>query len=158
MCYSTSKSCSYWKSKTLCCITDQENKFSHHLSINRHLTSVDLPKSLDVCGVEISVQLKAQCYGILHCTINNTKSKLENLIFHNYNESTGFLLWLIDSSSEQESDSNKNFGLSSSDGFSSSSTASSEDYSRTGHHKPATLSRKWEWKQNSEGVKGPMKT
>ena len=85
MCYSTAKSCSYWKSKTLCCITDQGNKFYHHLSINRHLTSVDLPKSLDVCGVGISVQLKAQSYGILHCTLNNAKSKLENLIFHNYN-------------------------------------------------------------------------
>ena len=96
----------------------------------------------------MSVQLKAQSYGILHCTLNNAKSKLENLIFHNYNGSTGFLLWLIDSSSEQESDSNKNFGLSSSDGFSSSSTDSSEDDSRTGRHKPATL------KQNSEGAKG----
>ena len=70
----------------------------------------------------------------------------------------GFLLWLIDSSSEQESDSNKNLGLSSSDGFSSSSTESSEDDSRTGRHKPATLSRKWAWKQNSEGAKGRMKT
>ena len=87
----------------------------------------------------MSVQLKAQSYGILHCTLNNAKSKLENVIFLNYNGSTGFLLWLIDSSSEQESDSDKNFGLSSSDGFSSSSTDSSEDDSRTGRHKPATL-------------------
>ena len=89
----------------------------------------------------------AHSYGILHCTFNNTKSKLENLIFHNYNGSTGFLLWLIDSSSEQESDSNINFGLSSSDGFSSSATDSSEGDSRTGHHKPATLS------QNGHGSK-----
>ena len=96
----------------------------------------------------------AHSYGILHCTFNNTKSKLENLIFHNYNGSTGFLLWLIDSSSEQESDSNINFGLSSSDGFSSFATASSEGDSRTGRHKPATLSQKWAWKQNSEGSKG----
>ena len=79
----------------LCCITDQGNKFYHHLSINRHLTSVDLPKSLDVCAVEISVQLKAQSYGILHCTSNNIQRKLKNLIFHNYNGSTGFSLWLL---------------------------------------------------------------
>ena len=101
MCYSTAKSCCYWKSKTLCCVTDQGNKFYHHLSINRRLTSVDLTKSLGVYGVEISVQLKAQSYGILHCTLNNKKSKLENLIFHNYNGSTGFLLRLIDSSSDR---------------------------------------------------------
>ena len=147
-----------WRQFVKCCITDQGNKFYHYLSINRHLTSVDLPKSLDVCGAEISVQLKAQSYEILHCTLNNTKSKLENLIFHNCNGSTGFLLLVIYTSSEQESDSNKNFGLSSSDGFSSSSTDSSEDDSRTGRHKRATLSRKWAWKQNSEGAKSRMKT
>ena len=76
-------------------LCDFNINFYHHLSINRHLTSVDLPKSLDVCGVEISVQLKAQSYGILHCTSNNIQRKLKNLIFHNYNGSTGFLLWLL---------------------------------------------------------------
>jgi len=55
------------------------------------------------------------------------------------------------SSNEQENDSNQNFGLSSSDGFSSSSTHSSEDDSRTGRHKPATLNLKWAWKQSSQG-------
>ena len=143
-----SKDCSYWKSKTICCITDQGNKFYPEHQQTPHKCS------LDVWGVEISVQLKAQSYGILHCTLNNTKSKLKILIFHNYNGNTRFLLWLIDSSSEQECDSNKHFGLSPSDGFSSSSTDSSEDDSRTGRHNPATLSRKWPWKQNCEGVKG----
>ena len=52
MCYSTAKSCSYWKSEMLCCIADQGNKFYRHLSINRHLTSADLPKSLDICEVD----------------------------------------------------------------------------------------------------------
>ena len=46
MCYSTAKSCSYWTSETFCCIADQGNKFYCHLSINRHLTSADLPTSL----------------------------------------------------------------------------------------------------------------
>ena len=50
--------------------------------------------SLDICAVEISVQLKAQSYGILSGSLNNTKNKLENLIFDNYSGNTGFLLWL----------------------------------------------------------------
>ena len=52
MCYSKAKSCSYWKSETLSCIADQGNKFYCHLSINRHLTSANLPKSLDICEVD----------------------------------------------------------------------------------------------------------
>ena len=35
-----------------CCIAYQGNKFYRHLSINRHLTSADLPKSLDICEVD----------------------------------------------------------------------------------------------------------
>ena len=54
----------------------------------------DLYKSLDICGVEISVQLKAQSYGMLSTSLNNTKNKLKNLIFNNYSGNTGFLLWL----------------------------------------------------------------
>ena len=54
----------------------------------------DLYTSLDICGVEISVQLKAQRYGILSTSLKNTKNKLENLIFNNYSGNTGFLLWL----------------------------------------------------------------
>ena len=54
----------------------------------------DLYTSLDICGVEISVQLKAQSYGMLSTSLNNTKNKLENLIFNNYSGNTGFLLWL----------------------------------------------------------------
>ena len=54
----------------------------------------DLYTSLDICGVEISVQLKAQSYGMLSTSLNNTKNKLENLIFNNYSGNIGFLLWL----------------------------------------------------------------
>ena len=53
------------------------------MGINRHLTKADLYTSLDICGVEISVQLKAQSYGMLSGSLNNTKNKLENLIFNN---------------------------------------------------------------------------
>ena len=64
------------------------------MGINRHLTKADLYTSLDICGVEISVQLKAQSYGMLSGSLNNTKNKLENSIFNNYSGNTGFLLWL----------------------------------------------------------------
>ena len=94
MCYSIAKSCIYWNSKTLCCIAEQGNKFYCNMGINRHLTKADLYTSLDICGVEISVQLKAQNYGMLSGSLNNTKNKLENLIFNNYSGNTGFLLRL----------------------------------------------------------------
>ena len=61
------------------------------MGINRHLTKADLYTSLDICG---SVQLKAQSYGMLSGSLNNTKNKLENLIFNNSSGNTGFLLWL----------------------------------------------------------------
>lgn len=92
--YSVAKSCSYWNSRTLCCIADQGNKFYRNMGINRHLKRADLYTSLDICGVEISVQLKAQSYGMLSSSLNNTQNKLENLIFNNYSGNTGFLLWL----------------------------------------------------------------
>ena len=37
----------------------------------------DLYTSLDICGVEISVQLKAESYWMLSTSLNNTKNKLE---------------------------------------------------------------------------------
>ena len=48
--------------------------------------------------------------------------------------------------------------LSSSDEFSCSSSDSSENDSRTGRGKSATLSRRRAWKQGSEGPKGRVKT
>ena len=41
----------------------------------------DLYKSLDICGVEISVQLKAQSYGMLSTSFNNTKKQVGKLNF-----------------------------------------------------------------------------
>ena len=62
------------------------------------------------------------------------------------------------SSSKYEDESNESFGLSSSDEFSSSSSGSSEDHSRTGRGKPATISRKGAWNKSSEGAKGGVRT
>ena len=62
------------------------------MGINRCLKMADLYTSLDICGVEISVQLKAQSYGMLSTKLKNTKNKLENLIFNNYSGNTGFFI------------------------------------------------------------------
>ena len=94
ICYSVAKSCSYWNSRTLHCIADQGNKLYRNMGINRCLKMADLYTSLDICGVKISFQLKAQSYEMLSTSLNNTKNKLENLIFNNYSGNTGFLLWL----------------------------------------------------------------
>ena len=48
------------------------------MGIIRQLPKADLYTSLDICGVEISVQLKAQSYGMLSGTLNNAKNRLEN--------------------------------------------------------------------------------
>ena len=92
ICYSVAKSCSYWNSRTLHCIADQGNKLYHNMGINRCLKMADLYTSLYICGVEISVQLKAQSYGMLSTSLKNTKNKLENLIFNKYSGNTGFPL------------------------------------------------------------------
>ena len=81
MCYLVAKSCSYWNSRTLCCIAGQGNKLYRNMGINRCLKMADLYTSLDICGVEISVQLKAQSYGMLSTSLNNTKKQVGKLNF-----------------------------------------------------------------------------
>lgn len=54
------------------------------MGIIRQLPKADLYSSLDICGVEISVQLKAQSYGMLSGTLTNAKNRLENWMFNNY--------------------------------------------------------------------------
>ena len=51
------------------------------MGIKRCLKMADLYKSLDICGVEISVQLKAQSYGMLSTSLNNTKKQVGKLNF-----------------------------------------------------------------------------
>ena len=72
------------------------------------------------------------------------------------------LSWIIGAacscnSSEQAGYSNESLGHTSSDGFSSSSSDSSEDHSRSGHGKPATLSLKRALNQSSESAKSRVK-
>ena len=92
MCHSVAKSCSYWNSRTLCCIADQGNKLYHNMGINRCLKMADLYTSLDICGVEISVQLKAQSYGMLSTSLNNTKKQFGKLNFQQLQWKYRFLI------------------------------------------------------------------
>ena len=92
MCYSVAKSCSYWNFRTLCCIADQGNKLYRNMGINRCLKMADLYTSLDICGVEISVQLKAQSYGMLSTSLNNTKKQVGKLNFQQLQGKYKFLI------------------------------------------------------------------
>ena len=60
--------------------------------MNKYLPLDDLPKTVDVCGTEVSLDLKSDySEGILSDSVNS-KSLLENLVRNN-SECTGFLMW-----------------------------------------------------------------
>ena len=60
--------------------------------MNKYLPLDDLPKTVDVCGTEVSLDLKSDySEGILSDSVDS-KSLLENLIRNN-SECTGFLMW-----------------------------------------------------------------
>ena len=60
--------------------------------MNKYLLLDDLPKTVDVCGIEVSLDLKSDySEGILSDSVDS-KSLLENLIRNN-SECTGFLMW-----------------------------------------------------------------
>ena len=52
----------------------------------------DLYMSLDICGVQISVQLKAQSYGMLSTSLNNTKKQFGKLNFQQLQWKYRFLI------------------------------------------------------------------
>ena len=60
--------------------------------MNKYLLLDDLPKTVDVCGTEVSLDLKSDySEGILSDSVDS-KSLLENLVRNN-SECTGFLMW-----------------------------------------------------------------
>ena len=61
-------------------------------SLNKDLPSDDLPKTVDLCGTEVSLHRKSDCSeGILSDSVDS-KSFLKNLVRNG--ECTGFLMWL----------------------------------------------------------------
>ena len=70
--YSVMKSCSYWNSNTLCNVIQYGKRLYENLSsLNKYLPSDDLPKTVDVCGTEVSLDLKSDCSeGILSDSVD----------------------------------------------------------------------------------------
>lgn len=79
-CYSVIKSCSYWNSNTLSNVIQYGKGLYENSCLNKYLPSDDLPKTVDVCGTEVSLDLKSDySEGILSDSVVS-KSILENLV------------------------------------------------------------------------------
>ena len=92
LCYSVIKSCSYWNSNTLSDVIQYGKRLYENSSLNKYLPLDNLPKTVDVCGTEVSLDLKSDhSEGILSDSVDS-KSLLENLVRNN-SECTGFLMW-----------------------------------------------------------------
>ena len=66
------KSCSYWNSNILSNVIQHGKRLYKNLSsLNKYLPSDDLPKTVDVCGTEVSLDLKSDCSeGILSDSVD----------------------------------------------------------------------------------------
>ena len=97
LCYSVIKSCSYWNSNALSDVIQYGKRLYENSSLNKYLPLDDLPKTVDVCGTEVSLDLKSDySEGILSDSVDS-KSLLKNLVRNN-SECTGFLMWFSTSS------------------------------------------------------------
>ena len=54
LCYSIMKSCSYWNSNTLATIVGNSKRVRDNLCLNGCISASNLPKTVDVCGTEVS--------------------------------------------------------------------------------------------------------
>ena len=52
--YSIMKSCSYWNSNALATIVDKSKKVCDNLCLNGSISSSKLPKTVNICGAEVS--------------------------------------------------------------------------------------------------------
>ena len=93
LCYSIMKSCSYWNSNTLATIVDNSNRVRDNLCLNGSISASNLPKTVDVCGAEVSFNVLSDNKEGLLCDSVQSKSILEDAIINN-NECTGFLMGL----------------------------------------------------------------
>ena len=93
LCYSIMKSSSYWNSNTLATVVDNSKRVQDNLCLNGCISSSKLPKTVDICGAEVSFNvLSEHMEGPLFDSVQS-KSILENAIINN-DECTGFLMWL----------------------------------------------------------------
>ena len=89
ICYSQMKSSSYWNSSTLSIIVNYDKRLCDLLSVKENFSTNDLPKTIDVCGNEVSLLVSNEYCEVLSCTLQS-KSILEDSILNN--EYTGFFM------------------------------------------------------------------
>ena len=86
------KSCSYWNSNTLTVIVNSGKRLCDNLSLNGNFSSADLPKTVEVFGAEVILEVLSDSReGVLSDSLQS-KLRLQNIIVNN-SECTGFLIW-----------------------------------------------------------------
>ena len=93
ICYSIMKSFSYCNSYTLDTIVENRKRERDQPCLNGCISSSNLPKTVDICGAEVSFHVLSDNKEGLLCDFIQRKSILENAIINN-DECTGFLMWL----------------------------------------------------------------
>ena len=91
--YSIIKSHSYWNSNTQASIVDNGKRLGNNICLNGCISLSHLPKTVDVCGAELSFNVFSDNKEGLLCNSLHRKSIFENAMINN-TECTGFLMWL----------------------------------------------------------------
>ena len=77
------KSCSYCNSDTLATIVENSKSVWDNLCLNGCISSSNLPKTVDICGAEVSFHVLSDNKEGLLCNSIQRKSILENAIINN---------------------------------------------------------------------------
>ena len=87
------KSCSYWNSNTLATIVDNSKRVCDNLCLSGCISSSNLPKTVDICGAELSLHVLSDNKEGILCDSVQSNLILENAEINN-DECTGRLMWL----------------------------------------------------------------
>ena len=90
MCYSVINPCGYWTSGTLSALASNGNTLYHVMGVKRNIMPVDLLKTKNVSGAEISLAVCAVSSGVLCCNL----AELKMCISKHCHEVTGFFVWI----------------------------------------------------------------
>ena len=86
------KPCGYWNTNTLLTIVDNGKRLHDNLCMTSFMQLPDFPKTVHVCGAEVSLELLSDCFeGLLSDSVHS-KSILQDIIIKN-SDYTGFVMW-----------------------------------------------------------------
>ena len=90
--YAIMKPCGYWNTNTLLTIVDNGKRLHDNLCMTSFMQLPDFPKTVHVCGAEVSLELLSDCFeGLLSDSVHS-KSILQDIIIKN-SDYTGFVMW-----------------------------------------------------------------